>query len=140
LYAYLQVGIKTGVADRYLCKSRKLWYAQENRADSHFYCTYMGRSDKNGKKSFRFILNHSKAIVANSYLILYPKPEVEAVIAKDPEMVTIFFAALNAITEKVMIDEGRVYGGGMHKLEPKELANVPAPEILRSITAGIRWK
>jgi hypothetical protein len=83
--------------------------------------------------SFRFILNHSKAIVANSYLILYPKPEVVAVIAKDPEMVATFFEALNAITEKVMVDEGRVYGGGMHKLEPRELANVPAPEILRSI-------
>jgi adenine-specific DNA-methyltransferase len=74
--------------------------------------------------------------VANSYLILYPKPAVAAVIAKDPEMVATFFEALNAITEKVMIDEGRVYGG-MHKLEPRELANVPAPEILRSITAGI---
>lgn len=57
-----------------------------------------------------------------------------AVIAKDSEMVAIFFEALNSITEKVMIDEGRVYGGGMHKLEPRELANVPAPEILRSIS------
>jgi adenine-specific DNA-methyltransferase len=53
-------------------------------------------------------------------------------------MVAIFFEALNAITEKVMIDERRVYGGGMHKLEPRELANVPAPEILRSITSGMR--
>jgi adenine-specific DNA-methyltransferase len=140
LYTYLQIGIKTGVADRYLCKSRKLWYAQENRTESHFYCTYMGRSDKNGKKSFRFILNHSKAIVANSYLILYPKPEVAAVIAKDPKMMQIFFEALNSITEKVMIDEGRVYGGGMHKLEPRELANVPAPEIFRSIDSFDRIK
>jgi adenine-specific DNA-methyltransferase len=137
LYKYLQEGINIGVADRYLCKSRKLWYAQENRAESYFYCTYMGRSDKNGKKSFRFILNHSKAIVANSYLILYPKPELATVIAERPEMVSIFFEALNGIAEKVMVDEGRVYGGGMHKLEPKELANVPSPELLRSITCGM---
>jgi adenine-specific DNA-methyltransferase len=95
----------------------------------------MGRSDNNGKKSFRFILNHSKAIVANSYLILYPKPEVAAVIAKDPEMVAIFFEALNAITEKVMVDEGRMYGGGMYKLEPRELGNVSSPELLRSIVS-----
>lgn len=93
----------------------------------------MGRTDKNGKKSFRFILNHSKAIVANSDLILYPKPELARAIAERPEMVSVFFEALNGIAEKVMVDDGRVYGGGMHKLEPRELANVPAPEILRSI-------
>jgi adenine-specific DNA-methyltransferase len=132
LYTYLQIGIKTGVADRYLCKSRKLWYAQENRAESHFYCTYMGRSDKNGKKSFRFILNHSKAIVANSYLILYPKPELARAIAARPEMITVFFEALNGIAEQVMVNEGRVYGGGMHKLEPKELENVPLPKSILS--------
>jgi adenine-specific DNA-methyltransferase len=62
---------------------------------------------------------------------------VAAVIAKDPEMVATFFEALHAITEKVMIDEGRVYGGGMHKLEPRELVNVPSPELWRSITTGI---
>lgn len=45
----------------------------------------------------------------------------------------MFFEALNGIAEKVMVNEGRVYGGGMHKLEPRELSNVPSPELLRSI-------
>jgi adenine-specific DNA-methyltransferase len=97
----------------------------------------MGRTDKNGKKSFRFILNHSKAIVANSYLILYPKPELARAIAERPEMVTVFFETLNGIAEKVMVVERRIYGGGMHKLEPRELGNVPSSELLRSITTGI---
>jgi hypothetical protein len=73
--------------------------------------------------------------MANSYLILYPKPEVRVAIAKSPETVSILFDALNGIAEKVMLDEGRVYGGGMHKLEPKELENVRSPEILRAIIA-----
>lgn len=133
LYEYLRQGIKSGVSDSHLCKNRKIWYAQENRSESSFYCTYIGRSGRQGKKPFRFILNHSKAIVTNSYLILYPKPELKAIIAYHPEMATMFLEALNNTTEKVMLDEGRVYGGGMHKLEPRELGNVPAPEILRLI-------
>jgi len=30
---------------------------------------------------------------------------------------------------KTLIGNGRVHGGGMHKLEPKELANVPADNL-----------
>lgn len=129
LHGYLEEGVRSGVSERYLCKSRKIWYSQENRPDSRFYCTYIGRSDKEDKKPFRFILNRSKAIVANSYLILYPKPYLEKEIDRNPELCERLLKALNQITGKAMLDEGRVYGGGMHKMEPKELANVPAREI-----------
>ncbi len=129
LYAYLAEGIQTGVSERYLCKNRKVWYAQENRQESHFYCTYIGRSDKEGRKPFRFLLNHSKAIVSNSYLILYPKPHLAKEIEQHPKLNEHLLAALNQITDKAMLEEGRVYGGGMHKMEPKELANVLAAEI-----------
>ncbi|NJM46665.1 MAG: SAM-dependent DNA methyltransferase [Alkalinema sp. RU_4_3] len=126
LYSYLQEGIKAGVCDRYLCRNRKLWYAQETRSESAFYCTYIGRSDKPGAKPFRFILNHSKAIVANSYLILYPNSWVSQQIQANPGLSEQILTALNQITSQALLDEGRVYGGGLHKMEPKELANVPA--------------
>ena len=129
LYDYLEEGIRSGVSERYLCKSRKIWYSQENRPESRFYCTYIGRSNKEGKKPFRFVLNRSKAIVTNSYLILYPKPHLEREIEQNPDLDERLLKALNQITGKAMLDEGRVYGGGMHKMEPKELANVPAKEI-----------
>lgn len=129
LYRYLEEGIKSGVSERYLCKNRKIWHAQENRKESLFYCTYIGRSDKEGKKPFRFVLNRTKAIVANSYLILYPKPEVAKEIENNPLLSKLLIDALNRITGKAMLDEGRVYGGGLHKMEPKELANVSAAEI-----------
>ncbi|WP_341232036.1 Eco57I restriction-modification methylase domain-containing protein [uncultured Methylophaga sp.] len=129
LYGYLEEGVRLGVSERYLCKNRKIWYSQENRPESRFYCTYIGRSDKEDKKPFRFILNRSKAIVANSYLILYPKPALEKEIERNPALNERLLDALNKITGKAMLDEGRVYGGGMHKMEPKELANVPAIEI-----------
>ncbi len=129
LYIYLQKGVARGVPDRYLCKNRKIWYAQETRLESSFYCTYIGRSNKEGRKPFRFILNHSKAIVSNSYLILYPKPFLEKDIVTNAILKVRIIEALNQIPGKAMVDEGRVYGGGMHKLEPKELGNVPAIEI-----------
>jgi predicted RNA methylase len=132
LYLYLAEGIQSGVSERYLCKSRKIWYSQENRPESQFYCTYIGRSDNEGKKPFRFVLNRSKAIVSNSYLILYPKPHLEKKIKQNPELSERLFNALNQITKQAMLDESRVYGGGMHKMEPKELSNVLALEI-RSI-------
>lgn len=129
LYNYLEEGIRAGVSEKYLCKNRKIWYSQENRPVSQFYCTYIGRSGKEGKKPFRFILNHSNAIVSNSYLILYPKPFLSKKIKQNPELKQHLFKGLNQIDVKAMIEEGRVYGGGMHKMEPKELSNVSAIEI-----------
>jgi adenine-specific DNA-methyltransferase len=32
LYEYLQVGVRSGVSQGYLCRSRKVWYAQESRS------------------------------------------------------------------------------------------------------------
>ncbi len=133
LYAYLQEGVEKGVPERYLCKSRKIWYSQERRSESQFYCTYIGRSDNANKKPFRFILNHSKAIVSNSYLILYPRPALKTIIEQHPLQKVALINALNAIAGKAMLEEGRVYGGGMHKLEPKELSNVPVPDLLALI-------
>lgn len=131
LCTYLQEGITKGVPERYLCKHRKLWYSQENRPASQFYCTYMGRSDKDGKKPFRFILNQSKAIVANSYLILYPNENLEKAISDNPSLPEEVLKALGNITAEAMLNEGRVYGGGMHKIEPKELVKVDATPLTR---------
>jgi predicted RNA methylase len=137
LYMYLEEGVQAGVPERYLCKNRKIWYSQENRSESSFYCTYIGRSDREGKKPFHFVLNRSKAIVANSYLILYPKPHLKKEIDQNQKLNERLLEALNHITGKAMLEEGRVYGGGMHKMEPKELANVPAIEISRILEKAL---
>jgi hypothetical protein len=132
LWAYLQEGIAKGVNERYLCKHRQPWYSQENRDPAPFLCTYMGRH-KEGKATFRFILNHSMATAANVYLLLYPKPRLARAIGTSKEKRRQVWEALCSIDTSSITDVGRVYGGGLHKVEPKELANAPAQEVLEAV-------
>lgn len=127
LWTYLQTGVDH-VAPRYLCRMRRRWYAQERRAAAPIVCTYIGRSDHDGRP-FRFLLNNSKATATNVYLCLYPQPLLVTQLRNKPEALRPLWQALNAIDKETLLGNGRVYGGGMHKLEPKELANVPADEL-----------
>ena len=42
-------------------------------------------------------------------------------------------ALLNNLSPRSIVGEGRVYGGGLHKLEPKELGNVDAATIVDTV-------
>ncbi len=132
LYQYLESGRKT-VGEGYLCKSRKAWYFQEVRTPPPILCTYIGRTNEFGKAPFRFILNESNAIATNSYLLLYPTHALERFIRKDPRIVRKLWEGLKSLPPSSLLDEGRVYGGGMHKLEPKELSNVDVSEIVLKV-------
>ena len=129
LWAYLEEGKSRGIAERYLCRHKKLWYAQENRPPAPFVCTYLGRSDKKNGRPFRFILNNSKATAANVYLMLYPKDTVARALEENSALKRNIWEFLNNICPNAFLGEGRVYGGGLHKLEPRELGNVPASSI-----------
>lgn len=131
LWAYLLTGVDH-VASRYLCRSRRYWYTQERRPPAPIVCTYIGRSDHDGRP-FRFLLNKSKATATNVYLCLYPQPLLAILLINHPERIRQLWTALNAIGKEVLLDNGRVYGGGMHKLEPRELANVPANNLAAAV-------
>ncbi|MGV8805440.1 MAG: Eco57I restriction-modification methylase domain-containing protein [Polaromonas sp.] len=133
LWEYLKTGKET-VAQAYLCKSRKHWYAQEKRFAAPIICTYLGRSDTG--RPFRFLLNSSQAIATNVYLMLYPQPLLARQLAVNPLAIRALWKALNAIQPETLLGEGRVYGGGLHKLEPKELANVPADDLAAIMGLG----
>lgn len=127
LWRYLE-SIHSEVAGRYLCARRTPWYSQEQRPVAPFLCTYIVRAKA---RPFRFILNDSQATAANVYLLLYPRPHVARVLKANPDLKRQVWQALNRCGESAMLDEGRVYGGGLHKLEPRELANVPADHLLQ---------
>jgi hypothetical protein len=130
LWEYLQMGVKQGICDRYLCNHRTPWYAQEKRPPSPFLCTYMGRQDTGRGRPFRFILNYSRATATNVYLMLYPKPALAKILSEQPELLKEVWQALARISDEALMGEGRVYGGGLHKLEPRELGNALGEKIL----------
>jgi adenine-specific DNA-methyltransferase len=135
-YAYLQKGREEDIHVSYLASHRAPWYSQEQRPPAPFLCTYMGRS-ANGKHPFRFIWNRSDATAHNVYLMLYPKSRLQAVLNNHPELAARVFEALQRLTPGQFISEGRVYGGGLHKVEPKELAQIPARVVLESIDGHV---
>jgi len=133
LWAYLETG-KGNVSERYLCRTRTVWYFQEERPPAPLLCTYLGRGDKKNGRPFRFILNHSKATAPNVYLLLYPKPALRRATARDSTFLRRTWKFLNNLPLSSLIGEGRVYGGGLYKLEPKELGNVDVTAITESIS------
>lgn len=128
LWTYFQTA-PAELRARYLVSRRTPWYRQELRAPAPFLCTYMGRSGQ-GRPPFRFIWNRSQAIPPNVYLMLYPKAKLATLLRDDPTSAAEIFATLQAISDEALATASRVYGGGLHKLEPSELGRVPATRLV----------
>lgn len=128
LWEYLKSG-EDSVSTRYLCRSRKQWYYQELRTPAPLLCTYMGRNARGSGRPFHFILNKSQAIATNSYLMLYPKDDVAKAIQLSPDLLDVIWEYLNTLSVETLESEGRVYGGGLKKIEPKELEEVHCPQL-----------
>jgi hypothetical protein len=131
LWRYLETGKERGIDQRYLSTHRTPWYAQENRPPAPLLCTYMGRQTPGKARPFRFILNHSRATAPNVYLMLYPKPSLAAELKRNAHLLRSIWQALNQLPPQALIGEGRVYGGGLHKIEPAELSNAPVDGIMQ---------
>ncbi len=125
LWAYFEQGAAQGLPERYLCSRREPWYTQERRDPPPLVCTYMGRS-KDGK-AFRFIRNRSQALATNAYLMLYPKGLLAVRLQEDPGWIDVVWEHLSQLDAASMLNQGRAYGGGLRKMEPKELRQVPVP-------------
>lgn len=123
-YQYLQEGERAGVPSGSLCKMRKLWYQQEKRDPPRYLISYMGRANPATGQSVRFFLNRSKGIVTNGFICLYPKPFLVDLLRGRPDREAELLACLNAIPPGHVEAAGRQYGGGLKKIEPRELSMV----------------
>jgi len=137
LDSYLRKGENEGIHERYLARSRSPWYSQERRPPAPIVCTYMSRRRADGA-SLRFIRNYSQATAANVFLLLYPRAMLGEAAATDPGLLDLLFNLLRTVPNIEL--SGRIYGGGLHKMEPRELSNFPIPDniidFLRSRETG----
>ncbi len=134
LIAYLDTASDKGIRNRTLVSKRKPWYRQEQRNPPRFLCTYMGRGSDTSPP-IRFLWNRSRAIATNTYLMLYPHPRVEALLA-DEEICKQMFEILQETARTAMTVGLRVHADGLHKIEPGDLLDVPlasTPEWLASV-------
>lgn len=134
---YIDKGVSDGVNESYICSRHNPWYSCEKRLPAPFVIPYMGRNNKSGRM-FRFILNESKAIATNGYLLLYPKKEY-AYLFKSRQLLLDIWKQLNNIPVESFERQGRFYGGGLHKLEPRELLMLPVADIAKVLGNHIQW-
>ena len=121
--------LEDAVKDGYLVRKRTPWYKQEQRLPPPFLCTYMGRGAAD-KQPFRFIRNRSKAIATNLYLMLYPQKSLAVMLRRYPDRAECVYDLLGQITGRELRGEGRIYGGGLNKIEPSELGRISASSFV----------
>lgn len=129
LWAYLQTAESLDIKKGYILRSRTPWYRQEQRQAAPFLCTYMGRGSQD-KLPFRFIWNRSQAVATNLYLMLTPTDGLAAMLSAHPERAAHIHEWLGNLTGGELRSEGRVYGGGLNKIEPKELARISTQSLV----------
>lgn len=135
---YIKKGESKKVNESYICSRHDPWYSCEERASAPFVIPYMGRND-GGNRLFRFILNESDAIATNGYLMMYPKKEY-SYLFKNRRFAHLVWEQLNAIPTEDFEQQGRFYGGGLHKMEPRELMNLPVEGISQLMGGDIQFK
>lgn len=113
--AYLQKGVELGLPDRYKCRTRKPWYTVPYVRRPDLFLTYMSHVAP------RLVVNEAKATNTNT---------IHGVFLQDPKLAKPLAAAfLNSATLLSAEIEGRSYGGGVLKLEPREALKLKLPRL-----------
>ncbi len=131
-WEYLKRPETESIKSRTLIRKRSPWFSQEKREPPLYFCTYFGRNKKN-TRPIRFLFNKSNAIATNSYTLIYPNVRLKKILDNHPEVAELIFIKLQEIPRSILASRGRVYGGGLYKLEPKELGSLPADDIMNVI-------
>lgn len=114
---YLRSGEENGLPERYLLSKRTPWHTMETRDPAPIWAAVFSRSE------LRFICNEANVLNLTTFHGLYPKDRSSA-----------YVRALTAVLNSQIVQEKarastRVYGGGLLKFEPKDILEVPVPNL-----------
>lgn len=114
---YIRSGEWIGLHKRYKCRTRKPWWKVPGVRTPDIFITYMASDVP------RIVLNEVGAVSTNTVHRFYVRNGAK----KARRMIPI--VALNSLTLLSAEIEGRSYGGGVLKLEPKECDRLLIPRI-----------
>ena len=115
---FIKKGEDQKINKLYLTSKRKIWFQQEQRKSSPIWIPVFNR------KNIKFILNETNCLVLTSFHNIYPS----VFLNKDEITALVGLLNLNDMKEYIM-SQKRVYGGGLIKIEPKDILDIEAPDI-----------
>jgi adenine-specific DNA-methyltransferase len=116
---YLARGERLAVHERFLTRNRHPWYRPEQRPPADIWVTvfYRGRP--------RFVLNEARILNLTTFHGIYLHPAFS-------NLREILFAYLNSsLCVDFIRPQRREYGGGLLKLEPRDVERILLPEFAR---------
>jgi adenine-specific DNA-methyltransferase len=113
---YIQKGEELGLPDRYLLKSRRIWYTLETRTPADVWVGVFSR------EGVKFIFNEAKVHNLTCFHGIFTglsRIENKALVA-----------LMNSRkVQKINTRQQRSYGSGLNKLEPKDLLSLVVPNL-----------
>lgn len=125
LARYLEVGRALGVHEAYKCSLRQDWWVPPVVPVPDFFFTYMSHSTP------RLISNLARATLVNSMHGVTIDSDLKTEVQEALPLVL-----LNTVTMLCAEVQGRSYGGGILKMEPREAASLPLP---RPASVAAAW-
>jgi len=114
---YLEEGLRQGLSDRFLMSSRKRWWDQEKREPAPFWVGVFGRD------GIRFVRNRTSTTNLTCFHCLY-------VSGLDDTQLDAMCALLNSgYVQRINESSERAYGGGLRKVEPRDLLRMCVPDV-----------